>query len=144
MVSVRNVANYKIFLIDCTFHFSLIFNCCKLAKICYSTLKHSLSLKFKCWRLIPMFNFNPFIPNVPFFYPLKTSENRKVFWCFQGIQKGCIGNECVWVKLVSKHVFVDLILQSWPRIHGYYSENVSIRPKTHDIYFYPIILKLRL
>ena len=27
---------------------------------------------------------------------LKTSENRKVFWCFQGVEKGCIGNE--WVK----------------------------------------------
>ena len=28
--------------------------------------------------------FNPFVPNAPFLYPLKTSENRKVFWCFQG------------------------------------------------------------
>ena len=34
---------------------------------------------------------NPFIPNVPFPYPLKTSENRKVFWCLQGVDKGCIG-----------------------------------------------------
>ena len=24
-------------------------------------------------------NFNPFIPNGPFLYPLKTSENRNVF-----------------------------------------------------------------
>ena len=24
----------------------------------------------------------PFISNAPFLYPLKTSENRKVFWCF--------------------------------------------------------------
>ena len=31
----------------------------------------------------------------PFSTPLKTSENRKVF-CFQGVEKGCIGNE--WVK----------------------------------------------
>ena len=23
--------------------------------------------------------FNPFIPNAPFLYPLKTSENRKIF-----------------------------------------------------------------
>ena len=23
--------------------------------------------------------FNPFVPNAPFLYPLKTSENRKVF-----------------------------------------------------------------
>ena len=30
----------------------------------------------------------------PFSTPLKTSENRKVF-CFQGVEKGCIGNKCV-------------------------------------------------
>ena len=39
---------------------------------------------------------NPFVPNAPFLYPLKTSENHKVFWCFQGVKKGCIGNE--WVN----------------------------------------------
>ena len=38
----------------------------------------------------------PFVPNVSFLYYLKTSENRKVFCCFQGVEKGCIGNE--WVK----------------------------------------------
>ena len=40
--------------------------------------------------------FNPFFPNATFFYPLKTSENRKVFQCFQGVEKGCIGKE--WIK----------------------------------------------
>ena len=39
--------------------------------------------------------FNPFIPNPPFIYPLKTSENRKVL-CFQEVEKGCIGNE--WIN----------------------------------------------
>ena len=39
---------------------------------------------------------NPFVPNASFFYPLKTSENLTVFWCFQGVEKGCIGNK--WVK----------------------------------------------
>ena len=34
---------------------------------------------------------NPFVPNAPFLYPLKASENRKVF-CFQGVEKGFIGN----------------------------------------------------
>ena len=43
-----------------------------------------------------VFIINPFVPNAPFLYPLKTSENCKVFWCFQGVEKGCIGNE--WVK----------------------------------------------
>ena len=41
------------------------------------------------------FLINPVIPNAPFLYPLKT-ENRKVFWYFQEIEKGCIGNE--WVN----------------------------------------------
>ena len=27
------------------------------------------------------YNVNPFVPNAPFLYPLKTPENRKVFWC---------------------------------------------------------------
>ena len=27
---------------------------------------------------------NPFVPNAPFLYPLKISENRKVFLCFHG------------------------------------------------------------
>ena len=39
---------------------------------------------------------NPFFPNTPFLYPLKTSENRKVFWSFQGVEKRCIGNE--WIN----------------------------------------------
>ena len=37
-----------------------------------------------------------FVPNAPFLYPLKASENHTVFWCFQGIEKGGIGNE--WVN----------------------------------------------
>ena len=32
----------------------------------------------------------------PFLYHLKTAENRKVFWYFQGVEKGCIVKE--WVK----------------------------------------------
>ena len=37
-----------------------------------------------------------FVPNAPFLYPLNTSENRKVFWCFQGVEKECSGNK--WVN----------------------------------------------
>ena len=40
---------------------------------------------------------NPFVPNAPFLYPLKTSENSKVFRCFEGVEKRCIGNK--WVKV---------------------------------------------
>ena len=43
--------------------------------------------------------FNPFVPNVPFLYPVKTSENLMVFGCFQGVEKGCIGNELVKTDL---------------------------------------------
>ena len=38
-------------------------------------------------KAIPL--FNPFVPNAPFLYPLKTSENL----CFQGVEKGCVGNK---------------------------------------------------
>ena len=40
--------------------------------------------------------FNSFLPNAPFFYFLKTSEYCKVFLCFHGVEKGCIGNK--WVN----------------------------------------------
>ena len=36
-------------------------------------------------------------------YPLKTSENHKVFWYFQGVEKGCFGNK--WVKKQPLEVF---------------------------------------
>ena len=42
-------------------------------------------------------HFNTYVPNAPFLYPLKTSENREVFWCFQWVEKGFIWNE--WVKM---------------------------------------------
>ena len=45
-------------------------------------------------------NINPVVPNAPFLYPLKASENCKVFWCFYEVEKGGIGNE--WIKDVTK------------------------------------------
>ena len=47
---------------------------------------------------IQLFWINSIVPNAPFLYPLNTSENCKVFWCFQRVEKGCIGNE--WVNLI--------------------------------------------
>ena len=41
-----------------------------------------------------IFHVNTFVPNAPFLYPLT------VFWCFQGVEKGCIGNK--WVKYTLK------------------------------------------
>ena len=48
----------------------------------------------------PCPSLNPFVPNAPFVYPLKISENRKVFWCFHEAEKGCVGSE--WVNLTRK------------------------------------------
>ena len=39
---------------------------------------------------------NPFVPNAPSLFPLKASENLMVLGYFQGVEKGCIGNE--WVN----------------------------------------------
>ena len=43
---------------------------------------------------------NSFVPITPFLYPLKTSENLTVFWCFQWVEKGCIGSEWVNKKML--------------------------------------------
>ena len=54
-------------------------------------------------------HFNPFVPNALFLYPLKT-ENRKVFWCSQWVEKSCIGNE--WVKQNFGVKFVETFVKS--------------------------------
>ena len=48
-------------------------------------------------KLVHIYEISPFVLNAPFLYPQKTLENRKVFQCFQVVEKGCIGNE--WVML---------------------------------------------
>ena len=55
-----------------------------------------------------MISFNPFVPNAPFLYLLKTSENHKVF-CFQGVDKGCIGNEWVTRALEKSEYVIRII-----------------------------------
>ena len=62
------------------------------ARICQL---RALSPWIKCNMMI---RFKPFDPNVPFLYPLKISENRKVFWCFQGVETGCIGTNELTIK----------------------------------------------
>ena len=53
---------------------------------------------FRVLKKLKRSAFNPFLPNEPFLYPLKTSENLilMVFWYFQGAEKECIRNK--WVK----------------------------------------------
>ena len=47
-------------------------------------------------------HFNPFVPNAPFFlYPLKSSNNRKVFWYFQG----ALGTNGLMLENISYHHF---------------------------------------
>ena len=58
--------------------------------------KQKISLTHHKTTTVEKMDFNPFSTNVPLLYPLKTSENCKVFRCFHGVEKGCIGNE--WVK----------------------------------------------
>ena len=55
--------------------------------------------------------FNPFVPRAPFLYSLKT-ENLTFFWCFQEVEKKCIGNE--WVNQhheteINRFIYIRLI-----------------------------------
>ena len=52
-------------------------------------------------------NNNPFVPNAPFPYVLKTSQNTKV----SGIEKGCIGNEWVNISLTRNLPFDSEVRQ---------------------------------
>ena len=36
---------------------------------------------------------NPFVVNIPSLYPLKTSDNFTVFWCFQGERREALGKK---------------------------------------------------
>ena len=57
---------------------------------------------------------NSLQPGVAFQYPLKTSENLKVFWCFQGYRKatpGCNGlieliNCCYLINIRKPNIFL--------------------------------------
>ena len=69
----------------------------------FEILRATIFIEHFRWLILLL--INPFVSNALFLYLLKTSENRKVFWCFQGAEKGCIGNK--WVNLF--HV-TDLFL----------------------------------
>ena len=58
------------------------------------------------WVILTHF---PFVPNTIFLSPLKTSEDRKVFWCFQRVEKGCIGNKWVNWFLENSQIFPSSI-----------------------------------
>ena len=58
--------------------------------------QYSNTIKFRYPTYFLRCFINSFLPNAPFLYPLKTSENFRVFWYFQGIEKVCIGNK--WIN----------------------------------------------
>ena len=51
------------------------------------------------WLFQVTFDFNPFVPNAPFLCPLKTTENRRVFWWLQGVEKRFVGNSGLMISL---------------------------------------------
>ena len=51
-----------------------------------------------------IFYINPFVPNAPFLYPLKTSENLTDV--FRGVGKECIGSK--WVKMILEITLQDI------------------------------------
>ena len=53
------------------------------------------------------FEVNPIVPNTPCLYPLKTSQKLTVFWCFQGVEKGYIGNK--WVNSKTNYLAIIAI-----------------------------------
>ena len=82
---------------------------------------------------------NPFVPNAPFFYPLKTSGKLTFSWCFQGVERGCIENK--WVN-TCKHRhngthFILTLFMSMSRPRSIYI--VSMRPIFHFIFVFIMI-----
>ena len=73
---------------------------------------------------------NPFVPNAPFLYPLKTSENLSEN--LQGEEKGCVGNKWVnsltwWCSLViSSNAFSNFNLLDINTFEGIFFAETSI------------------
>ena len=60
-------------------------------------------LPFRSVNLEFLAMINHFGPSAPFLYPLNTLENRTVFWCFQGVQKGASGTN--WLIYSCYHFY---------------------------------------
>ena len=68
---------------------------------------------------------NPFILSASFRYPLKIST---FFWCFQGVEKGRIGNK--WVNIFQKlfkgwKILIECAVMSWCNTGFTFSELIS-------------------
>ena len=87
--SVVNLAFYSFCLVQgwqkrCFLLVPWISSCLTLV---LSKWTYCIFVVLSCYHICPRYTLS---------LPLKTSENRNVFWCFQGVEKGCIGNK--WVK----------------------------------------------
>ena len=69
---------------------------------------YSSTLAFVTFLLSHSFPMHP-----SFLYPLKTSKNLTVFWCFQGLEKGCIGNK--WDNRNSLEKWKNTEVSFWKR-----------------------------
>ena len=90
-------------------YFWFVFSCIRIE---YKRYFVSLRIQSECKKIRTRNNsvfghfsrsaylINPFVFNVPFLYPLKTSENLKFLWCFQG------GRERVhWEQKLLEYLF---------------------------------------
>ena len=60
-------------------------------------------------QLKPIYSYiDPFVSNAPFLYPLKILGNCKVFWCFQWVERGCIGIQWVNIFQVSGQFSISI------------------------------------
>ena len=55
------------------------------------------------------FIFNIFVSSAPFLYLLKTSENHRVFWCFQGERKDAMGTNGLKIYLANIYKTIFLL-----------------------------------
>ena len=95
---------------------------------------------------------NPFVPNAPFIYPQKTSENLTVFWCFQGSRErvhwermGKVGMIYLLDKVLSRFVSsmssrnFDQLKQCLPKLNIVSSTTLTLQDQPQEYilsYFY--------
>ena len=117
-------------------------------------LKFSRGIGVKCVKQSWKGFIDSFVPNAPFLYPLKTSENLTVFWCFQGVGKECIGSKWVktdkkmWIFCMHKHMlilptllwwnyFVDIFYYFFPLIQFRSNSNTKKSASFYVLLAYP-------
>ena len=88
-------------------------------------------------KIYILLHFNPFVHSATFLYPFKISEKLTIFWCFQGVEKGCIGKKCVKYQIseVSSFFWKSLRLASFSKIFP-----SKLRPQSYH-YSLPFLMK---